>query len=124
MGGGKGALSGRTGESSTRLIDNAASAEESRPRRKEPVVGDRDLSQNCPSVAEASGWNRRPWRRRPRQSAFKIKRICAARETGCLRCKKPRLRLGTTGIEVQVPLDVTQKERFDDALGLMSQVHR
>ena len=51
VGGGKGALSGRTGESSTRLVDNAASAEGIKTQAKEPVVGDRDLSQNCPSVA-------------------------------------------------------------------------
>ena len=51
VGGVKGTLSGRTGESSTRLVDNAASAEGIKTQAKEPAVGDRELSQNCPSVA-------------------------------------------------------------------------
>ena len=55
-------------------------------------------------------------------------RIFAARETRCLRCKKPsaprKLSLGTGGIEVQGPLEATQNERFNDALALKSQARR
>ena len=68
---------------------------------KEPVVSDRELSQNCPSVARLRDGTR------DLATSAALKRFenlagCAARETSCLRCKKPKLQLGTIGSRFRV----------------------
>ena len=100
MGGGKG-LANRFGASSTRLVDNAAAAEGIRTPG-EGARGARPGAQSkLPECCQASGWNRRPGDVSRAKPLLNLAG-CAARETSCLRCKKPRLRLGTAGSRVRV----------------------
>ena len=93
-------MSGRTGERFTRCFDNAAAAE----GIKTPAEGagsGRPTQSKLPECSEASGRNKGPC---DVSRAFPKKKSMggAARETNCLRCKEPTLRLGTAGSRYRV----------------------
>ena len=101
MGGGKGALANMLGASSARLFDNAAAAEGNKTLgggASSGRPGAHSILPECSEARDETG---------DLATSAALKRFenlagCAARETSCLRCKKPKLRLGTTGSRFRV----------------------
>ena len=122
MGGGKGALSGRTGESFTRLVDNAAAAERNKTPGEGASSGRPGAQSKLPECNEASGWNQRAgdvgrafpkkvhgWRGSQDQLLALQEAEAAARHSW---------------LEIQGRREARQSELVKDALALESQARR
>ena len=107
--------SSTTGTRTTMHFDSAAAVEENKTLGEGATSGQRGFENS--QGKHPQEMEPKTQRRRPRGTAG-IAELRGARD--CLRCKKPRLRIGATSIEVQGPLEVDQNERLNDALGLES----